>query len=234
MQVDIMVKTDNPAAKTGWVFASYFFDGTKNGKTMAEKFWPIGLAWGQDPGVKARDVVEGGVMLKEQWINTDVFKEADRTRSAIKHLGWGNRLASPVDNMGSSCMSCHSTAGFPMKLSLIPNDTMKQDSMLKWFRNIKAPETFMEGQVSLDYSMELAAGIRNFHDAAGKYAGEVVFRGSAKDLIELFTKLKSEGEDRVELAPGLSTSRRTIVFFFFLSLIGVLAILLVYNLMKKD
>lgn len=234
MQVDIAVKTDNPAAKTGWVFVSYFYDQTKNGTTVAERFWPIGVQWGQDPGITDREVNQSGTALKEQWINTTVFKEADRTKGAIKHLGWGNRLASPIDHASSSCMSCHSTAGYPMKMALVAPENTPADSMLKWFRNLKAPETFVQGQVSLDYCMELAAGIRNFYDAQGKFAGDIVFRGSLTDLNALFTPLKDPSLEKVEIEPGLSTPRRTAVFITFMTLIAALSILLIYNLMRKN
>lgn len=38
------------------------------------------------------------------------------------------------------------------------------DPML-WFRNVKATQAFSAGQVSLGYSLQLSAGIHNFHAA---------------------------------------------------------------------
>ncbi len=81
----------------------------------------------------------------------------------FQHLGWAGRLNGPVDNPISSCLSCHAIAQWPVVAPLVPPRNVEPDSAewMKWFRNVRAGESFSEGAVSLDYSLQLAVGIQN-------------------------------------------------------------------------
>lgn len=81
---------------------------------------PVGLMWGNDPGVTPA-MVSGGTKLNESFINPDVVP-------LMTHFGWAGRLNVPVDNRLSSCLSCHSTAQSPQGSGLLPptgSDDMK-------------------------------------------------------------------------------------------------------------
>jgi hypothetical protein len=83
-----------------------------------------------------------------------------------QHLGWAGRINGPVDNPRSSCLSCHSTAQWPSKAPVVPPADVRPDSeeWMKWFRNIKATDSFSSGATSLSYSLQLAVGIANFNE----------------------------------------------------------------------
>jgi hypothetical protein len=114
--------------------------------------------WGNDPDLTVR-AARLGSTPKQQWINQSLDLP-------FQHLGYAGRLNGPVDNPNSSCTSCHSVAQWP-PAPLIPDRTLLQDSTkwMQWFRNIKGGvESFSANSTSLDYSLQLMAGIANFHE----------------------------------------------------------------------
>ena len=113
MQFDIIVKDSVSAPKTGWVFSTLVYDANASGDAW-DKMVPLGVMWGNDPGVNSPDAV-----LQENWINPAAPLYAKQT------LGWGGRLSGPNDGArndiqvgnkvlknepDSSCMSCHGPA----------------------------------------------------------------------------------------------------------------------------
>lgn len=156
LQVDVAVKEPRVAETTGWVFGTFIYDKDAPGSTPWDKLVPIGMMWGNDPGVTPSDVTSGRKTLKETYVNPAVPALGKR------RLGWGGRLNGPVDNFISSCSSCHSTAQWPPRSSLVPPREATEEQRLRWFRNIKAHEPFDEGGIPLDYSLQLLFGIRNF------------------------------------------------------------------------
>ena len=157
LQVDIAVRDFRSA--TGWVFGTFAYNGFSGGKTVWDRMIPVGLMWGNDPGVLNNAVKNSG-RLKESVIN-DTDPDLP-----IEHLGWGGRLNGPVDNTYSSCLSCHGTAQWPATSPIVPPGSIKPDSpeWMRWFRNIKAGEPFDAGSQSLDFSLQLSSGIQNFCD----------------------------------------------------------------------
>jgi hypothetical protein len=156
LQVDIAIK-DSRAKETGWVFGTFTYNGTLPGQNGWAKLVPIGLMWGNDPGVTVA-MVRQGYLLRESRIyrNTAVPRQ---------HLGWAGRLNGPVDNPISSCLSCHSTAQWPAVAPAIPTNAQPgSPGWLNWFRNIGPGQAFSAGSKSLDYSMQLAVGIGNFSE----------------------------------------------------------------------
>src|SRR5205085_2165787 len=87
-----------------------------------------------------------------------------------QHLGWGGRLNGPADFYASSCMSCHSTAQYPVQAPMNLEFTATpeprgSDSWMRWFRNLKCGEPFTkEGTDTLDFSLQMSAGIKNYRD----------------------------------------------------------------------
>jgi hypothetical protein len=153
LQIDIAVRDVRNDSVTGWVFGTFTYNNALGGTSPYDKLVPIGIMWGNDPEASAP-----GDPLKETYINTssDLPKQ---------HLGWNGRLDGPVDNPMSSCLSCHSTSEWPVNAGMTPGQGAQPGSSewMKWFRNIKSGEAFVSGSKSLDYSLQLASGIQNFH-----------------------------------------------------------------------
>jgi hypothetical protein len=98
-----------------------------------------------------------------------------------KGLGWLERLNGPIDNPASACLSCHMTAEWPRPNSTTmfltslpfaevtstdPLDPSVVEQKMRWFRNIKR-KPFDTGNLSLDYSLQLYEGMKNFCDSEG-------------------------------------------------------------------
>ena len=121
MQFDMIVKDTVSAPKTGWVFTTLVYDVNASGDAW-DKMVPLGVMWGNDPGVTSSD-------LQETWINPNAPKYSTQT------LGWGGRLSGPNDGArndiqvgtkvllnepDSSCMSCHGPAEWqPVKHKML-------------------------------------------------------------------------------------------------------------------
>jgi len=149
LQIDIAVK--DKRSPTGWVFGTYVYGGGPAPGTTQGSGWtnvsPVGLMWGNDPDYS------GSGPLKESWINPAV---------KMPHLGYQGRLNGPVDNPESSCLSCHSTAQDP--LGTAPMFPEPPQPVSHWFRNIPAGQAFTPPANPLDYSLQVAFGIKNFQD----------------------------------------------------------------------
>lgn len=153
LQLDIAVK-DSRSNPSCWVFGTFVYNNKAPGKTIWDKLVPAGLMWGNDP-----TKLNGGT-LNETWINPEYVELFRFTDGRNMHLGYKGRLNGPVDNLVSSCMSCHSTAQYPGKSKLTPNinDPL---SVAKYFRNISCGDLFdtIPRALSLDYSLQLSGGI---------------------------------------------------------------------------
>jgi hypothetical protein len=156
LQVDIAVRDKRNDDVTGWLLGTFVYNGNKPGATPLDRLTPVGLMWGDSPGVKP-----GGPAPSQQWINPDV--------GVYQHLGWAKRLNGPVDNPISSCMSCHGAgAETPVLSPMLPTDPpppappLTDDERLKWFINVKAGVAKDAAAVSLDYSLQMSAAIQNW------------------------------------------------------------------------
>jgi hypothetical protein len=155
LQIDVGVRDDRADDAAGWIFGTFVHNSDAEGATPWERMVPVGIMWGNDPGVTAA-MVAAGTELEETWINEDV--------GTPQHLGWAGRLNGPVDNPASSCLSCHSTAQYEATSSMVPGFSASDMERLRWFRNIGPEEPFDTGQISLGYSLQLAMGIQNFEE----------------------------------------------------------------------
>lgn len=156
LQIDIAVKDSRAAATTGWIFGTFVYGGGPGGRPG--EGWrhvePVGLMWGDDPGYS------GTGPLTETRLNPAVH---------MPHLGYQGRLNGPVDNPGSSCISCHATAEAPESLdAVIANLTPpKGADPSPWFRNLPSGTPFTAGKTALDNSLQLAFGLASFEAAKG-------------------------------------------------------------------
>jgi cytochrome c553 len=171
LQMDLAVRDSRADSSTGWVFATYSFDGGRPGASPWEKMIPVGVMWGNDPLLTA-SAYASGQRTNETWINPDL--------KTPQHLGWLRRLNGPVDNSASSCLSCHATAEVPAALPMIPPATMPEANRMRWFQNYKAGQAFDPSSISTDYSLQIAFGIQAFRAAHQPPAATVMRPGAAK------------------------------------------------------
>jgi hypothetical protein len=102
LQVDIAVRDPRANGVTGWVFGTFVYDGRNQGNDPYSKLRPVGMMWGNDPGL--------GPTQYQQGARATQSKLYLPTQPIMRHYGWLGRLNGPVDNPKSSCLSCHSTA----------------------------------------------------------------------------------------------------------------------------
>ena len=144
---------------------------------------PLGIQWGNNPGVTFAESCSGPNgpcdydKLTEQWISREAVKDLATPPLSFNHLGFGGRLAGPVDNPKSSCMGCHQTAGFPavpilaefaangavLKLDAQTHPETAQSLRMTYFGNVLGGSVFSDTQLySTDYSLQLSMGLQNF------------------------------------------------------------------------
>lgn len=168
IQMDVAIR-DSRIPATGWLFGTFQYNGENRGKASWDNLVPVGIMWGNDPGVTANDYTNPKPTQTQ--INPNLTETAINPGSELPptHLGWNGRLAGPVDNAMSSCMSCHMTAEYPQRSQM--NPTFKKHppkvgskAWMRWFQNIPAGVPFDKGSLSTDYSLQLAQAVQNFYD----------------------------------------------------------------------
>ena len=100
VQVDVAV-TD-ARSPTGWVYGTYAYDAGQSGTTFWDHLLPLGIQFGSDPWTFPAVPKAESVPAQQSVLNPGV--------KIYEHFGCNNRLAGPVDNSQSSCMSCHGSA----------------------------------------------------------------------------------------------------------------------------
>lgn len=172
LQFDVAVRDPN-ATTTGWVFATFVYDGREAGSDPWKKLKPVGLMWGNDP-----ELSDTAAQAGQKPVEGIVFS----TFGISRNFGRGGRMNGPVDNPNSACLSCHMTAQNLTTANMAPPsgsiwDTSDSRNVKCWFRNLgpttpfgdvsnNACGSFAPGRVSLDYSLQLAVGVRNVAIAA--------------------------------------------------------------------
>jgi hypothetical protein len=122
LQFDIVLKSAYYAPDTEWVFATWLYDPDAKGTEPLDKFTVLGAMWGNDPGIAQKDLCTPVRPLQQNWINPDA------PSYGFQQLGWGCRLAGPIDVARravafedgsscptarvSSCLSCHGSSEF--------------------------------------------------------------------------------------------------------------------------
>lgn len=170
IQMDVMMKDDR--APFGWLYGTFQYNGAMRRDNPWENLVPVGLQWGNDPDVKGDDFTNPqptstriNPAIRESVIN------ADPNELPATHLGWNGRLNGPVDNPRSACMSCHMTAHFPYDADQIAPMFVKgknyqpgSDAWMNWFRNFNCEDSFLEGRMSTDGSLQMSMSLKNFYD----------------------------------------------------------------------
>ena len=156
MQVDIAVRDSRADDTTGWIFGTFMYHDSVQNENPWKRLMPVCLMWGNDPKL-TKEKYDQGERPKESWINPKAAETLPKTRP---HFGWLGRGNGPIDNFKSSCISCHSTASHPAQPPL-PHKC-GSGSIMDWFRNIKAGEEFKAGCISLDYSLQMSAGLDDY------------------------------------------------------------------------
>jgi hypothetical protein len=170
VQVDVAVVDLN--SPTRWVYATYGFDGSLPGNFW-DRLVPVGVQWGSDPW-SFPAVPKPGLDVQQSVLNPNI--------KIFQHYGCEKRLAGPVDNPQSSCVSCHASAyavpNMPSVMGVNVPPSFGFDGMCvayslenaTYFQNQQAPQGFPGGQyagaVSLDTSLQLEVAF----DQYGVYA----------------------------------------------------------------
>jgi len=173
LQFDIAVRHDATEAATGWVYGTFAYDGRTAGTDAWAKLKPVGLMWGNDPTL-TDSAAAGGVKPTQSIVLTDL--------GLGRPFGRGGRMNGPADNPESACLSCHAAAQYQSIARLIPPRTASENDVLCWFRNLPRGTAFgygpddgehtcgdvpSTGAVSLDTSLQIAVGLRNYVQATG-------------------------------------------------------------------
>lgn len=104
IQLDVAVVDSR--SPTRWVFGTFSYNGNKPGAANVwERLEPVGLQWGSDSHTFPAVPKESSAPAQESVLNTGT--------GAYEHFGCNGRLAGPVDNKRSSCLSCHAGAFAP-------------------------------------------------------------------------------------------------------------------------
>ena len=166
--VQMDVATVDPRSPTGWVFGTFAYQKSAGDLSSWRRLRPVGLSWGNDEGFTPSDQ-QSGKKLRETTISEPI------PLYAASHLGWAGRTNGPVDNPISGCLSCHSTAQFPVVAPIVPPATCITDNQkLHWFRNFPGSRPF--GAVdsttcspiqiddplfSLDFSLQMQVAVQS-------------------------------------------------------------------------
>jgi len=99
VQMDVAV--NDSRSPTGWVYGTFAYNGTINDPDVWKRMSPVGLQWGSDPATfPATDSASSRPVSESVIAPINIYQ----------HLGCNGRLAGPVDNRESSCISCHQGA----------------------------------------------------------------------------------------------------------------------------
>lgn len=97
VQVDVAVVDERSPSR--WVYGTYVYNGTLPGNTFWDRLQPLGAQWGSDHGAWPTVPKDKGGPIVQTVLNPAV--------NIYEHEGCNERLAGPVDNKMSSCISCH-------------------------------------------------------------------------------------------------------------------------------
>jgi hypothetical protein len=101
LQLDVAVVDSRSPIR--WVYGTFIYDGNVGGKTFWERLVPLGVEWGSDPDTWPATQPKESKPVLQSVLNPNVH--------TYQHEGCNGRLAGPVDNPKSSCVSCHA-AGY--------------------------------------------------------------------------------------------------------------------------
>lgn len=194
IQLDFAVR-DSRIPETGWIFGTFQYNGALSSAPTWKDLVPVGVMWGNDPSQTGNEYTNPQPAVTK--INPQLKQSAINTRPELPptHLGWNGRLAGPVDNPVSSCLSCHLTAEYPQLAPMNPTfqanpPPVGSAEWMRWFQNEPAGQPFSEGAESTDYSLQLAVSMQNFYswkcDQGGVFAdgGNACKKAESKLLLK--------------------------------------------------
>ena len=178
VQVDVAVVDEDSPSR--WVYGTFaYIEG--EGKTVWDKLQPVGLQWGMDAWTFPAVPKAESLPARQSVLNKSI--------KAFEHYGCNGRLAGPVDNKLSSCLSCHGGAfankagntfatgaygppifGFPGQC-----DQYSQDNV-EYFQTIQFPQGYTGGNypdaMNLDTSLQMQIALQEWSlfKAKGKAA----------------------------------------------------------------
>ena len=169
VQVDVAV-TDS-RSPTGWVYGTYAYSADQPGTTFWDHLLPLGVQYGSDPWTFPAVPKAEGLPAQQSVLNPGV--------NIYQHFGCNERLAGPVDNSQSSCMSCHGSAfaapdgavsnmgtNVPPSFGFSGMCTQYSATNAAYFNNIIAPQKFSGGNypdaLPLDTSLQLEVAFQQY------------------------------------------------------------------------
>jgi hypothetical protein len=156
MQIDIGIRDHRADDATGWVFGTFVYDGNQPGNNPWKKLVPVGLHWGNSPGVTPTN----GKPLTQQWINPKMKLFAWRQHPG---MGYAGRMNGPLDNPESACLSCHGTGQMMKSAPLVPMPNSTAAARMKYFENVPSGAKFLkDGGPTTDYSLQMSMSIDNY------------------------------------------------------------------------
>lgn len=175
VQVDVAVVDSR--SPTRWVYGTFAYDGTVESDDVWDRLVPVGLQWGSDPWTFPAVPSDESVPARQSVLNTGL--------DIYEHFGCNGRLAGPVDNAKSSCLSCHgssfaapagteSVMGVNVPPSFGFEGVCSQYSAenARYFQNTVAPQGYPGGQypgtLNLDTSLQMWVAFQQY----GIYATE--------------------------------------------------------------
>lgn len=210
IQMDLIIKDSVLAPETGWLFTTTVYDkdadpidmpaGTPADKVGLYKMTPLGVMWGNDPGVTTREDLKETV-LNPRWL-TDPPQFIENT------LGLLGRLSGPIDDIGGrgSCIQCHAsaewnTAGVDDKAATIfgtlsyPEPSWSVAKKTEWLLNFNGTQSYATDNtpvspevlvyitdslgmtpgpewIGMDYDFVMTAAALNAMSQQGKTKGE--------------------------------------------------------------
>ena len=161
VQLDVAVVDHR--SPTRWVFGTFAYDGNNPAKNPWDRMEPVGLQWGSDPWTFPAVPKSESIVARESVLNHKI--------GTPQHFGCNGRLAGPVDNKQSSCLSCHGGAFSPQAgiaatptttppifgfTGLCTNYSLENS---QYFDNVQFPMGYTGGQypnlMNMDTSLQL-------------------------------------------------------------------------------
>ena len=169
VQVDVAV-TDS-RSPTGWVYGTYAYSADQPGTTFWDHLLPLGIQYGSDPWTFPAVPKAESVPVQQSVLNPGV--------NIYQHFGCNGRLAGPVDNAQSSCLSCHGSAyaapggavstmgtNVPNSFGFAGMCTQYSLANTSYFNNTIAPQKFSGGNfpnaLPLDTSLQLEVAFQQY------------------------------------------------------------------------
>ncbi len=168
VQMDVAVVDSR--SPTRWVFGTFAYNGTIDAQSPWDRLSPVGVQWGSDPWTFPAVPRSESIPARQSVLAPiDIYE----------HDGCQDRLAGPVDNKLSSCLSCHGGAYAPPvgdTLSYGSNvpiifgfdgqcDNFSSDNV-NYFQNRPYPIGYNGGQfpsnLSLDTSLQLQVAFAQY------------------------------------------------------------------------